>query len=71
MPRKSLIDRRDAARQELVEARERFAKLQQETAERIGRLAVKTGFADLGMSDAEVVDLFKKIVSGKLQEGTK
>ena len=53
MARKTLTDRRKEAQQEPKAIHEKMAKLDRETSERIGRLAIKTVFADLayGRSD--------------------
>ncbi|EKN00773.1 MULTISPECIES: TraC family protein [unclassified Acidocella] len=64
MARKTLNARRIEAQRELEEAQARLTKLQNEAATRIGRIAVKTGLADLGLSDDEIKLEFEKIISG-------
>lgn len=64
MARKTLNARRIEAQRELEEAQARLTKLQNEAAIRIGRIAVKTGLADLGLSDDEIKLQFEKIISG-------
>ncbi|WP_336967654.1 TraC family protein [Sphingobium aromaticiconvertens] len=68
MARKNLNDRRAAARRELEEAQAKFAKLQNEAAARIGKLAVRTGLTDLDLSDDEIKSTFEGIVARKEQE---
>jgi|GEM_PF-1993237 len=68
MARKNLNDRRAAARRELEEAQAKFAKLQNETAARIGKLAVRTGLTDLDLSDDEIKTAFEEIVASNKQE---
>lgn len=47
MARKSLTERRADALAELEAARKRLAKLESDAAERLGKLALKAGLADL------------------------
>ena len=67
MARKTLNARRIEAQRELEEAQARLTKIQNEAATRIGRIAVKTGLADLGLSDDEIKLEFEKIISGTKQ----
>lgn len=67
MARKTLNARRIEAQRELEEAQARINKLQNEAATRIGRVAVKTGLADLGLSDDEIKSEFEKIISRRRQ----
>lgn len=68
MARKTLIDRQAAARREIMEAQAKLAKLQNQAAARIGRIAVRTGLADLGLSDAEIRSAFEELVSSRKPE---
>lgn len=68
MARKNLNDRRATARRELEEAQAKFAKLQNETAARIGKLAVRTGLTELDLSDDEIKSAFEEIVASNKQE---
>jgi len=68
MARKNLNDRRAAARRELEEAQAKFAKLQNETAARIGKLAVRTGLIDFDPSDDEIRSAFEGIIAKKKEE---
>lgn len=67
MARKTLNARRIEAQRELEEAQARLTKLQNEAATRIGRIAVKTGLADLGLPDDEIKLEFEKIISVRKQ----
>ena len=67
MARKTLNARRIEAQRELEEAQARLTKLQNEAAARIGRIAIKTKFADLGLSDDEIKTEFEKIFSRREQ----
>lgn len=68
MARKTLIDRQAAARREIMKAQAKLAKLQNQAAARIGRIAVRTGLADLGLSDAEIRSAFEELVSSRKPE---
>lgn len=68
MARKTFIDRQAAARREIMEAQAKLAKLQNQAAARIGRIAVRTGLADLGLSDAEIRSAFEELVSSRKPE---
>lgn len=61
-------DRRVAARQELEVAKAKYAKLEKETAERIGRLAIKAGLPDLDITDERLKTEFDNIAS-KYKQG--
>lgn len=67
MARKTLNARRAEAQRELEEAQAKLVKLQNETASRIGRIAIKTGLVDLGLSDDEIKSEFERIASRKEQ----
>ncbi|MDE8345415.1 MAG: TraC family protein [Acidocella sp.] len=67
MARKTLNARRIEAQIELEEAQARLTKLQNEAAARIGRIAIKTGLADRGLSDDEIKSEFEKIASRREQ----
>ncbi|HWK37928.1 MAG TPA: TraC family protein [Hyphomicrobium sp.] len=68
MARKTLNDRAAAAQRELEEAQVKVAKLQNEQASRIGKLAVRAGLTNLGLTDDEIKSAFEKIVDSKEQE---
>lgn len=68
MARKTLNDRAASAQRELEEAQVKVAKLQNEQAFRVGKLAVRAGLTNLGLTDDEIKSAFEKIVSSKEQE---
>lgn len=51
MARKTLAERRSDAISELETAKARLAKLDNEAAERIGRIAIKSGLVNLKLTD--------------------
>lgn len=62
MARKTLTERRSNAISELESAKARLAKLDSEAAERIGRIAIKSGLVNLDLSDDQVREEFDRIV---------
>ncbi|WP_425313375.1 TraC family protein [Pseudomonas aeruginosa] len=62
MARKTLAERRSDALSELEMAKARLAKLDNEAAERIGRIAIKSGLVNLELTDDQVREEFDKIV---------
>jgi hypothetical protein len=68
MARKNLIDRKVAARRELEAAKAKFAKLEKETADRIGRLAIKSWLTDLDLTDDQIKAEFDEIVARHTKE---
>lgn len=68
MARKTLSDRQAAARREIVEAQAKLVELQNQSAARIGRIAIRTGLADLGLSDAEIRSAFEQLVASRKSE---
>ncbi|MBA1889534.1 hypothetical protein HLX92_25730, partial [Escherichia coli] len=54
MARKTLAERRSDALSELEMAKARLAKLDNEAAERIGRIAIKSGLVNLELTDDQV-----------------
>lgn len=62
MARKTLSDRYADAVAELELARKKLAKLDNEIAVRIGKIAIKTGLVNLGLSDDELRAEFAQIV---------
>jgi hypothetical protein len=70
MARKNLVDRRIAAREELEAAKAKFFKLEKETADRIGRLAIKSGLTDLDLTDDQIRAEFDTIVAKHTKGGT-
>lgn len=62
MARKTLAERRSDALSELEMAKARLEKLDNEAAERIGRIAIKSGLVNLELTDDQVREEFDKIV---------
>lgn len=62
MARKTLSERRADAISELETAKVRLAKLDNEAAERIGRIAIKSGLVNLELTDDQVWEEFDTIV---------
>ncbi|WP_420248579.1 TraC family protein [Citrobacter sedlakii] len=62
MARKTLSERRADALSELETAKTRLAKLDNEAAERIGRIAIKSGLVNLDLTDDQIREEFDKIV---------
>ncbi|MFM0197802.1 TraC family protein [Paraburkholderia strydomiana] len=54
MARKTFADRRTAALEELKAAQQRIAKLEDEAARHIGKLAIKAGLGDLDLDDEKL-----------------
>ncbi len=69
MARKSLAEKRADAKAELEAAKRRLAKLETDAAERIGRLAIKSGLVDLELSDDQLLQEFGSI-AGRFQGKT-
>ncbi|MFB8916242.1 TraC family protein (plasmid) [Xanthomonas axonopodis pv. cajani] len=64
MARKTLSERRADAFSELNMAKARLAKLDNEAAERIGRIAIKSGLVNLELTDDQIREEFDRIVEG-------
>ncbi|MBA1269398.1 hypothetical protein G7029_18170 [Pseudomonas carnis] len=64
MARKTLSERRADALSELEMAKTRLAKLDNEAAERIGRIAIKSGLVNLELTDDQIREEFDRIVEG-------
>lgn len=62
MARKPLLDRRSDAVQELEIAKAKLAKLDNEAAERIARIAIKSGLINLQLKDEQIREEFSRIV---------
>lgn len=62
MARKTLAERRSDALSELETAKARLAKLDNEAAERIGRIAIKSGLVNLEITDDRIREEFDNIV---------
>ena len=58
MARKTLSERRADALSELETAKARLAKLDNEAAERIGRIAIKSGLVNLELTDEQVRKIY-------------
>lgn len=70
MARKNLVDRLILAEQELEAAKAKFVKLQKESADRIARLALKSGLPTLGLTDDQIKAEFDSIVAKHRKGGT-
>lgn len=68
MARKTLAERRSDALSELETAKARLAKLDNEAAERIGRIAIKSGLVNLEITDDRIREEFDNIVE-RIREG--
>ena len=68
MARKTLTERRSDAIFELETAKVRLAKLDNEAAERIGRIAIKSGLVNLELTDDQIRNEFDRIVE-KIRKG--
>lgn len=62
MARKTLAERRSDALSELETAKARLAKLDNEAAERIGKIAIKSGLVNLEITDDRIREEFDNIV---------
>lgn len=62
MARKTLSERRADAFSELETGKARLAKLDNEAAERIGRIAIKSGLVNLELTDDQIRKEFDSIV---------
>lgn len=62
MARKTLSERRTDAFSELEMAKARLAKLDNEAAERIARIAIKSGLVNLDLADDHIREEFDRIV---------
>ncbi len=62
MARKTLSERRADASSELEMAKARLAKLDNEAAERIARIAIKSGLVNLDLADDHIREEFDRIV---------
>lgn len=62
MARKTLSERRADAFSELEMAKTRLAKLDNEAAERIGKIAIKSGLVNLEFTDDQIREEFDRIV---------
>lgn len=70
MARKTLSERRADAFSELEMAKARLAKLDNEAAERIGRIAIKSGLVNLELTDDQIREEFDRIVE-KISKGNR
>ncbi|MEE4730859.1 TraC family protein [Pseudomonas alliivorans] len=68
MARKTLSERRADACSELEMAKARLAKLDNEAAERIARIAIKSGLVNLDLADDDIREEFNRIV-GRISKG--
>lgn len=62
MARKTLLDRRSDAIHELETAKAKLAKLDNEAADRIARIAIKSGLVNLQLTDERIREEFSLIV---------
>ena len=63
MARKTRSEQLSAQREKVEKAKNRLLEIRKKSSERIGKLAQKSGLADLEISDAELSDAFKELVS--------
>lgn len=63
MARKTLAERRNEAMAAVEAAKRRVVELEAEAAERIGRIAMKSGLVDLDISDDQLAKEFDAIAS--------
>ena len=63
MARMSLTDRRNAKLAELEKLKSELAQLETKAAERIGKLAIRAGLADLDISDEQLSEGFAAIAA--------
>jgi TraC-like protein len=61
MPRKSLTDRRAEKLAQLDTIRKELAALELKAGERLGKLALKAGLADLDLDDDRLLEEFRAI----------
>jgi hypothetical protein len=61
MPRKSLTDRRAEKLAQLDSIKKELAALETKAGERLGRLALKAGLADLDLDDEKLLEEFRAI----------
>ncbi len=61
MPRKSLTDRRAEKLAQLDAIKKELAALETKAGERLGRLALKAGLADLDLDDDTLIEEFRAI----------
>ncbi len=61
MPRKSLTDRRAEKLAQLDAIKKELAALELKAGERLGRLALKAGLADLDLDDDRLLEEFRAI----------
>ena len=61
--RKSLVERRTEKLSQIQQLKQEIAELQQGAAERIGRMAVKAGLADLAIDDAALLKEFQALAN--------
>ena len=61
MPRKSLTDRRAEKLAQLDAIKKELAALELKAGERLGRLALKAGLADLDLDDDTLIEEFRAI----------
>lgn len=61
MPRKSLIDRRAEKLAQLDTIRKELAALETKAGERLGKLALKAGLADLSLDDDTLLKEFQAL----------
>lgn len=58
MARKTLTERRADALAEVAAAKQRLAKIEADAAERLGKMALKAGLADVDVSDEDLAKEF-------------
>ena len=63
MPRTNIVERRAKKLSQIQKLKEELAKLEDQAADRIGRLAVKAGLGDLDLDDDDLAKEFVSIAS--------
>jgi hypothetical protein len=71
MARKTLTERRSEKLEELERIKNELARLESRAAERIGRLALRAGLADLDVSDEQLSKEFAAIAAKFQARSTK
>ena len=71
MARKTLSERRTEKLSELSRIKDELAKLESQAAERIGKIAIRVGLADLDIEDDQLIKEFAAIAAKFQPKSTK